>query len=531
MLAFAGLGLWGILTAFQPETKHQKIEIHSLGALTGFWAVLVAMQYALGWIPTSIEFTLLSIGYLLAALMVGVLVRMWVNAGFEHELLQAFLTAVLVVAVLNAVVILVQASPWISYVEPFIEADNPQRPGGIISQTNIAGTWCVCGLIALIFLSKDPQEKTVSISFWKMVVMVLLLWAINTTLTRIALLEIIALSVLLMVFRKPFGISQIWIGLPLWQACVHFATVVFQGFKSGSEISIYNRFTESNQSRFDIYTGVIHIIQDNPIWGISWRQFQWLQMSYPELEGALDHAHNLFLQVQLELGLAGSIGLLAFMVYWLIQKQVWSTTRPAVVVGLMVAAIFGLHSMTEYPLWYAPSLFAFSIAVAFMGHQPIITFKPLYKIFQFAWMAYLLLVAWVYVDHKMAYERIVQFMMKPHAVTEQDTQSFWFKTYDDYMELQNTDIDQFNHVSHTDKVIQLTNYLTPAMPLHALLKIYVYSQQNHKAVGLARKICKMNPQLWKNTVIWHVTQGPTPMKKWILSQEADVIQCTSPLSP
>ncbi|MFM7801742.1 MAG: hypothetical protein ACKO69_06295, partial [Limnohabitans sp.] len=151
--------------------------------------------------------------------------------------------------------------------------------------------------------------------------------------------------------------------------------------------------------------------------------------------------------------------------------------------------------------------------------------------FQFAWMAYLLLVAWVYVDHKMAYERIVQFMMKPHAVTEQDTQSFWFKTYDDYMELQNTDIDQFNHVSHTDKVIQLTNYLTPAMPLHALLKIYVYSQQNHKAVGLARKICKMNPQLWKNTVIWHVTQGPTPMKKWILSQEADVIQCTSPLSP
>ncbi|MFM7801065.1 MAG: hypothetical protein ACKO69_02775 [Limnohabitans sp.] len=189
MLAFAGLGLWGILTAFQPETKHQKIEIHSLGALTGFWAVLVAMQYALGWIPTSIEFTLLSIGYLLAALMVGVLVRMWVNAGFEHELLQAFLTAVLVVAVLNAVVILVQASPWISYVEPFIEADNPQRPGGIISQTNIAGTWCVCGLIALIFLSKDPQEKTVSISFWKMVVMVLLLWAINTTLSRIALLK------------------------------------------------------------------------------------------------------------------------------------------------------------------------------------------------------------------------------------------------------------------------------------------------------------------------------------------------------
>ena len=90
LLAFAGLGVWGLLTAFQPETKFQRIEINSLGVLTGFWAVLVAVQYALGWIPTSIEFTLLGIGYLLAALMVGVLVRIWVNAGFAHELLHAF---------------------------------------------------------------------------------------------------------------------------------------------------------------------------------------------------------------------------------------------------------------------------------------------------------------------------------------------------------------------------------------------------------------------------------------------------------
>ncbi|NCV62841.1 MAG: hypothetical protein EBW49_02705 [Betaproteobacteria bacterium] len=186
------------------------------------------------------------------------------------------------------------------------------------------------------------------------------------TLSRIALIEILALSILCGFFRKRCGISKVWVGLPLWQACVHFAAVVFQEVKPGSEISIYNRFTESNQTRFDIYNGVAHIIQDNPVWGIGWRQFQWVQMSYPELDGALDHAHNLLLQIQLELGLAGTVGLLAFVLYWFKQKP-WSSSRPAAVVGLMVAAMFGLHSMTEYPLWYAPSLFAFSIAVAFMG--------------------------------------------------------------------------------------------------------------------------------------------------------------------
>ena len=530
LLAFAGLGVWGLLTAFQPETKFQRVEINSLGVLTGFWAVLVAVQYALGWIPTSIEFTLLGIGYLLAALMVGVLVRIWVNAGFAHELLHAFLTAVLVVALLNAVVLCVQASPWSTYFEPFIEVGNPQRPGGIISQPNIVGTWCVCGLVALVFLSKEPLEKAAPVSLWRILAMVLLLWAINTTLSRIALIEILALSILCGFFRKRCGISKVWVGLPLWQACVHFAAVVFQGVKPGSEISIYNRFTESNQTRFDIYNGVAHIIQDNPVWGIGWRQFQWVQMSYPELDGALDHAHNLLLQIQLELGLAGTVGLLAFVLYWFKQKP-WSSSRPAAVVGLMVAAMFGLHSMTEYPLWYAPSLFAFSIAVAFIGHQPVITLKPIHKIFPFAWMAYLLLVAWVYVDHKLAYERVFQFMLNPHAVAQQDTHSFWFRTYDDYLELQNTEVDESNYALHTDKIIQLTNYLTPAMPLHDLLKVYVFSHQDQRAVGLARKICKMNPQLWKNNVIWHLTQGPTPMKKWILSQEADLIQCAPPTRP
>jgi len=531
LLALAGLGVWGLLTAFQPETKFLRFEINSLGALTGFWAVLVAAQYALGWIPTSIEFTLFGIGYLLAALMVGVLVRTWVNAGFEHELLHAFLTAVLVVALANAIVLLIQVSPWITYFEPFIETSNPQRPGGIISQPNIVGTWCVCGLVALVFLSEEPREKAAPVSLCRILAMVLLLWAINTTLSRIALIEILAVSVVCGFFRKRCGISKVWIGLPLWQACVHFAAVVFQGVKPGSEISIYNRFTESNQTRFDIYNGVAHIIQDNPVWGIGWRQFQWVQMSYPKLDGALDHAHNLLLQIQLELGLMGSIPLLVFFAYWLKQKPLRSSSRPAVVAGLMVAVIFGLHSMTEYPLWYAPSLLAFSIAVAFMSNQPVVTLKVKYKLVQITWTAYLLLVAWVYVDHKLAYERVFQFMFNPYAVTQQDTHSFWFRTYDDYLELQNTEVDESNYALHTDKIIQLTNYLTQAMPLHDLLKVYVFSQQDQRAVGLARKICNMNPQLWKNNVIWHLTQGPTPMKKWILSQDKDVLLCESPHSP
>jgi hypothetical protein len=82
----------------------------------------------------------------------------------------------------------------------------------------------------------------------------------------------------------------------------------------------------------------------------------------------------------LELGLAGSVSLAAFLMYWLFQKSIWSTPDPVKAVGLMIAIVFGLHSMTEFPLWHGPSLFAFCVSIALIETSPVLQIKTKPKV-------------------------------------------------------------------------------------------------------------------------------------------------------
>jgi O-antigen ligase len=95
-----------------------------------------------------------------------------------------------------------------------------------------------------------------------------------------------------------------------------------------------------------------------PILGIGFGQFAWwhfLQVSAADpfaAPGLYDHAHNLFLQLFAELGVfAGAAALLA-VVAWVggVMRGAASPERWWV---LAVAAVAGIHSMLEYPLWYA----------------------------------------------------------------------------------------------------------------------------------------------------------------------------------
>ena len=53
VIAFTCLGLWGLLTMMQKETRHQPLEINSLGVLALVWTAIVAAQYFSGLISTS----------------------------------------------------------------------------------------------------------------------------------------------------------------------------------------------------------------------------------------------------------------------------------------------------------------------------------------------------------------------------------------------------------------------------------------------------------------------------------------------
>ena len=101
--------------------------------------------------------------------------------------------------------------------------------------------------------------------------------------------------------------------------------------------------------------------------GAGWREFAHAQISSALATVSplnLDHAHNLLFHLWAETGLAGLGSLAAGVCWWLLHDRPWRQSLPAAVLGSGVMLILVVHSMTEFPLWWANFLFIFGIAFA-----------------------------------------------------------------------------------------------------------------------------------------------------------------------
>ena len=126
----------------------------------------------------------------------------------------------------------------------------------------------------------------------------------------------------------------------------------------------------SSAVRLRFWEGGWLMFTSSPLLGVGFKQFAWnyfaLTAHVPELtteEGIIDHAHNIVVQVGAEFGLAGLLILLGGLAWWL-----WAMRRASAGAQLwwILAALWvlGLHSMLEYPLWYAYFL---GIAAVLLG--------------------------------------------------------------------------------------------------------------------------------------------------------------------
>ena len=125
--------------------------------------------------------------------------------------------------------------------------------------------------------------------------------------------------------------------------------------------------------------------------------------------------------------------------------------------GFAIAILFGLHSMTEYPLWYAPSLFAFVVAVALLPEpKPLLSmsFGAGFKKIFFA--SALAIFIWIYVDQMAGFDRFMRFHLSNHESMSVEEKSWWFSPYDDYIELQQIQLNAINIAQHQHQIINLT---------------------------------------------------------------------------
>jgi len=170
----------------------------------------------------------------------------------------------------------------------------------------------------------------------------------------------------------PLAYLLFWGGLALWAHETHH---IF-----GGEARV-NESNDSPNSRLNIWSNAIALIRQHPWSGVGFGEFNfaWSLTPFPHRPTAFfDHTHNIVLQFAVELGLPLAALVLLLMAYALWRAFVAGRRAPDAQ-GLLLRSAFMMvllmvvHSMLEYPLWYAyfllPTAFAFGLCLGTPGES------------------------------------------------------------------------------------------------------------------------------------------------------------------
>jgi len=253
------------------------------------------------------------------------------------------------------------------------------RVGGNVGQPNQFADSMLWGLIALVPLARAWHDKAGSRPARAGWVLLGLLMILGLVLTG-SRTPFVALALL-----AAWGVSDRQLARPLRIALVLSPLVAVlmswgvhgMGSLLHVEAGITDRSdaTDVTSFRSEIWSQSIALIKANPWFGVGWGGFNlaWTLTPFGARNaGLVDNAHNLVLHLAVELGLPLALlmtGLLvASLVFairrtWRLAGEVGMGARAA----LMIVVVMGLHSMLEYPLWYAymllPTAWAFGFAV------------------------------------------------------------------------------------------------------------------------------------------------------------------------
>jgi O-antigen ligase len=248
---------------------------------------------------------------------------------------------------------------------------------GLLRQRNQLATLCNIALLSLLYLwlcsnAKPSAKLTTPLA---LAACALLTAALAATCSRAGLLELFTLCAFALVWAKVKRRRDV-----LAAAILALLTYVLWAsllpLLSGSPETIFGRVVslaaapdgatemQLQDSRRLLWTNTLALIRLQPLLGVGWRELAHaLQTtdlgSLPRFADQADNAHSLPLQFAAELGLPFTVLWFGLLTWLFLRHRPWRAYTSEQVLAWGVLAVIGLHSLLEYPLWYAP----FQIAV------------------------------------------------------------------------------------------------------------------------------------------------------------------------
>jgi hypothetical protein len=262
-------------------------------------------------------------------------------------------------------------------------ASTPGRAGGNLRQPNHLSSLLLWSMAALVWLhhtfvearaAEPPKLQRVVTA----ALLLLLTFGVVLTVSRTGTVCIVLLALWgvvdkrlsrftrILLWLTPLVYALFWLGMSEWAKASEFAGAV-QLHKS-----------DPSSSRFGIWANTLELIRQNPWFGVGWGEFNfaWSLTPFPGRPTAFfDHTHNLPLNLLVELGIPLGTLVLALLAWslWKAFTACWKapiSDQPMVRTAFIMVLMMVVHSMLEYPLWYAyfllPTAFALGIC---LGHS------------------------------------------------------------------------------------------------------------------------------------------------------------------
>lgn len=221
----------------------------------------------------------------------------------------------------------------------------------------IAATVAAVSIVAMVFAVGLSASRTGALSLG-----VLLLWALlDRSLPRAA--------------RWTLSLTPL-LYLLCWAGLAQYAEWQQAHFYGAERLQSQ---TDISSSRFAIWRNALALVAQNPWAGVGWGNFNfaWTFTPFPDRPVAFfDHTHNLPLQLAVEIGLPATALVLGLFGWALWRARgAWRVAgdnpgHPARAAFVMLV-VLGVHSLLEYPLWYAYFLLpaAWTLGI-FLGSAP-----------------------------------------------------------------------------------------------------------------------------------------------------------------
>lgn len=171
--------------------------------------------------------------------------------------------------------------------------------------------------------------------------------------------------------------------LVAWGAMAWWGNISQQALGAGARLAADGGLGESSpNARSNIWRNALQLMAANPLAGTGFGEFNfaWSMTAFVNRPTAFfDHTHNLPLQLMVELGMplaALVMALLALALWQGWQRGALAADDATALAGrtaLVLLLLTGLHSLVEYPLWYAYFLLPAALAWGFLLGQPAAT--------------------------------------------------------------------------------------------------------------------------------------------------------------